>query len=256
MKNNKISRSIISLVYLFRILRKINSLKHIGKYIKDFWRFRSLGGQVDLLNPILNDYEDTSGVASGHYFHQDLLVARLICEASPENHIDIGSRIDGFVAHVASFREINVLDIRPLNSDVHMNIKFVQGDATCLPSKMNSKYDSVSCLHSLEHFGLGRYSDTVDPAGHKKGFDSLCSLLSSEGLLYVSFPVSGDARVEFNAHRVLDPLQPIDWAKANGLELIRFDMVDDTGGLHLGVEVEAAIAQKYGCGIYTFKLSS
>jgi len=62
----------------------------------------------------LDDRFDQSGTASGHYFHQDLLVASRIFINNPEKHVDIGSRIDGFVAHVASFREIEVFDIRSL----------------------------------------------------------------------------------------------------------------------------------------------
>ena len=245
-----------SFIYLLRSTGQIKSLINIGKYIGDLRRFKILGGQVGILRPILTDYRSASGIASGHYYHQDLLVAKLVHEASPSTHMDVGSRIDGFVAHVASYREIDVLDIRPLDSGAHVNIKFVQGDATCLPSKMNGRYDSVSCLHALEHFGLGRYSDTVDPDGHRKGFDSLCRLLSEDGHLYLSVPVSGSTRVEFNAHRVFEAGEPICWAKDKGLELVRFDMVDDNGDLHLEVGIESALDQRYGCGIYTFKRSN
>jgi hypothetical protein len=56
--------------------------------------------------PCLDDKFAKSGIARGHYFHQDLLVAKKIFANNPELHVDIGSRIDGFVAHVASFREI------------------------------------------------------------------------------------------------------------------------------------------------------
>ena len=61
---------------------------------------------------ILNEKFADSGIASGHYFHQDLLVARKIFQHNPQKHVDIGSRTDGFVAHVATFREIEVFDIR------------------------------------------------------------------------------------------------------------------------------------------------
>ena len=33
--------------------------------------------------------------------------------------------------------------------------------------------DSISCLHALEHFGLGRYNDPLDPNGHLKGFNNI-----------------------------------------------------------------------------------
>ena len=51
--------------------------------------------------PCLGDRYDPSGAASGHYFYQDLLVARRIYERRPVRHVDVASRVDGFVAHVA-----------------------------------------------------------------------------------------------------------------------------------------------------------
>jgi hypothetical protein len=40
-----------------------------------------------------------------------------------------------------------------------------------------NKYDSISCLHALEHFGLGRYGDRLDPNGHETGFLKLLDML-------------------------------------------------------------------------------
>lgn len=48
-------------------------------------------------------------VASGHYFHLDLFVVRRIHEGKPIKHADVGSMIDGFVAHIASFRALRSL---------------------------------------------------------------------------------------------------------------------------------------------------
>ena len=73
--------------------------------------------------PCLGDRFSDSGSAKGHYFHQDLLVASRIHLNNPSVHVDVGSRIDGFIAHVASFRPIEVLDIRPLSSEIP-NVKF------------------------------------------------------------------------------------------------------------------------------------
>ena len=77
---------------------------------------------------ILFDYSDNAGNYKGHYFHQDLLVANFIYEQNPKRHIDIGSRVDGFVAHVASFRKIEVIDVRSLTKSKHKNIQFRQMD--------------------------------------------------------------------------------------------------------------------------------
>jgi len=59
---------------------------------------------------MLTDRFDPGGDASGHYFHQDLIVARRIFERDPRKHVDVGSRIDGFVAHLAVFRQVEVID--------------------------------------------------------------------------------------------------------------------------------------------------
>ena len=125
---------------------------------------------------ILFDYSDNAGNYKGHYFHQDLLVAKFINAQNPKRHIDIASRVDGFVAHVASFREIEVLDVRPLPKSVHENIKFRQ--INFMKPQILEEADSVSCLHAIEHFGLGRYTDKIDVDGHNKGITNLVDLVS------------------------------------------------------------------------------
>jgi hypothetical protein len=70
---------------------------------------------VTRLYPCYEDKSDTAGSLPLHYFFQDLYVAQRIFLNNPAKHIDIGSRIDGFVAQVAAFREIEILDIRPMN---------------------------------------------------------------------------------------------------------------------------------------------
>jgi hypothetical protein len=92
------------------------------------------GGKM-ALKPCLHDRYAEAGVTKSEYFWQDLLVARWIHEANPERHVDVGSRTDGFVAHVASFREIEVFDVRPVTIDIP-GIRFTQADivdANALP---------------------------------------------------------------------------------------------------------------------------
>ena len=68
--------------------------------------------------PCLHDRYEEGGATKSEYFWQDLLVARAIHAAKPVKHVDIGSRVDGFVAHVASFREIEVFDVQPISTVV------------------------------------------------------------------------------------------------------------------------------------------
>src|SRR5262249_17220127 len=131
------------------------------------------------LYPCIEDYGAESGTATGHYFHQDLLVAQRIFAANPTRHVDIASRVDGFVAHLAVFREVEVFDIRRLTTGTK-NIVYRRCDVMAAITPEYVDYcDSLSCLHALEHFGLGRYNDRLDPDGHLKGLDNFHRFLRS-----------------------------------------------------------------------------
>lgn len=207
------------------------------------------------LYPCLTDDLDQSGTASGAYFHQDLYVAQKVFEASPRRHLDVASRVDGFVAHVASFRPIEVLDIRPLSVSIP-NVTFRQADLMRLPEDLREAADSVSCLHALEHFGLGRYGDPLDADGHRKGFDSLAAMVAPGGRLYLSMPI-GPQRYEFNAHRVFAIETPLAMAKPQ-FDLEHFSFVDDRGDMHRDVPITEELLRTnagciWGCGIYVFR---
>jgi Caenorhabditis protein of unknown function, DUF268 len=225
--------------------------RYFGRYMADRRAFKRAGGVITDTYPIFDDFRKLAGTASGHYFHQDLLVARFIKAANPTRHIDVGSSIEGFVAHVASYREIEVIDIRPLRDIGHSQITFRQGDLMDLDPSLVGICDSLSCLHALEHFGLGRYGDRIDPTGHLKGFKNLWKMLKASGTLYISFPI-GKPRVHFNAHRVFDPAEIVRWSKEL-FQVARFDYVDDRGNLHRNASLSAPPTLSYGCGIYTLK---
>ena len=150
--------------------------------------------------PCYSDHRNKAGDLPKHYFQQDLYVARQIFLANPTRHIDVGSRIDGFVAHVAAFREIEVVDIRPMES-IDENIKLLQLDIVDRDSVPHEICDSLSCLHTIEHIGLGRYGDTINPDGWLTALDNLLAMLKPGGVLYLSAPI-GEGSVEFDAHRL------------------------------------------------------
>lgn len=242
-----------NMLYLGIDFRKILALPFYAKYRKDKAEWLKKGGVINKQFMILSDYYDDAGISKGHYFHQDLLVAKLVYEHNPKRHIDIGSRVDGFVAHVASYREIEVLDLRPLEMSVHENIIFRQADFM-KPQELE-KVDSLSCLHAIEHFGLGRYSDPIDVDGHNKGIANLVDLVETGGRLYLSVPISKRDEIHFNAHRLFHPETILQHPSIDTYtRLIRFDFVDDNGDLFLAKSIEDVPAEiKYGCGIYTFE---
>jgi SAM-dependent methyltransferase len=239
----------------------LGTIKNLPSFIHD-WRLFRERQQVaetkfpfDLIYPILGQKKEAGGTASGHYFHQDLLVARRIFQRRPEKHVDIGSRVDGFVAHVASFRAIELFDIRPMNRSIP-NVTFRVADFMSLPDEYVSYSDSVSCLHALEHFGLGRYGDPIDPDGHLKGLAALSRLVKAGGVLYLSVPIGPD-RIEFNAHRVFSVPYLRELFGGN-FELMAFSYVDDAGDLHENVSLDDRRAATsfdchYGCGIFELR---
>lgn len=231
------------------------TLRHLPRYIAQYVRFRKLGGVITTSYPMFADYDDQAGSAKGHYFHQDLLVASFVHDRNPSRHVDIGSRIDGFVAHVAAFRKIDVMDVRDLGSTGHDNISFFKADLMDEANVKENISDSISCLHAIEHFGLGRYGDPLDPHGHIKGFNNMIRMLTKGGILYISFPIGKGNELHFNAHRVFHPHDVLNWSRdCEAVNLDRFDFVDDDGHLHQKIDLRnTPIDVTLGCGIYTFR---
>ena len=235
--------------------RKALSLRNYLEYRRNLKEYQNLGGNITHRHMILNDFSEQAGSAKGHYFHQDLLVAKFIHQRNPNRHIDIGSRVDGFVAHVAAYRPIEVVDIRDLESTGHESIIFMKADLMISNELQHEITDSLSCLHAIEHFGLGRYGDPIDPQGHIKGFNNLLKMLKPNGILYISLPIGCQNEVHFNAHRVFHPTDILNWAYGkDALRLECLDFVDDAGDLHKNIDIKnEKVEVIYGCGIYTFR---
>ncbi len=201
------------------------------------------------LNPCF-DWDGEAGTASGMYFHQDLWAAKKIFEEDPDSHLDIASRIDGFIAHLLVFTEVEYVDVRPLESELD-NLHFIQGDATEMEEFDDNSLDSVSSLNAAEHFGLGRYDDPIDPYASEKFMNALQTVLAPGGKLYFSVPL-GKERVEFNAHRVFSHRTVLD--TFDELELVSFGAIID-GDLNTSVTPDdlADRGDSHNCELFEFK---
>lgn len=234
--------------------RLLHSLRSMPRFLADMRTFRkSYMGHIEYV-PCLSDWHEEGGVTKSEYFWQDLLVARMIFAARPERHVDVGSRVDGFVAHVASFREIEVFDVRPITTAIP-GIAFKQADLM-QPAAREPYCDSLSCLHALEHFGLGRYGDPIDPHGAESGLKNMAALLKDGGMFYLSVPI-GIERVEFNANRVFDPRNVIALAAQQSLQLQSLIAISSAGQIEevqLGsTRLDDLAQQTYALGIFTFR---
>lgn len=214
--------------------------------------------------PILNEFTSQAGTASGHYFHQDLYFARKIFLNKPGLHLDIGSRVDGFIAHLLSYnQQITLGDVRPLSIN-DQNLDFLQLDISKpIKACLMHSYSSISSLHVVEHIGLGRYGDLIDPWGHYKAVQAMASLLCEGGSLYLSFPTSKNSRIEYNAHRVISLKESLKIFASSGLVVKDFAYVDDSGCLNMPsfssdfstIDVENSYQLEYGCALWTLGLS-
>lgn len=238
------------------VVRLGRSLRNIPYFVSSFRSFNEQAERAGLRSaglleslPSLGDRGESAGSAGGHYFWQDMWVAQQIYIRAPVRHVDVGSRVDGFITHLLVFRKVEVVDIRPLESEVP-GLTFIQDDGTELSKFADGEVESLSCLHALEHFGLGRYGDPTDPTAAERGMQALQRVLAPGGTLYFSVP-SGRPRVEFNAHRVFASDEVL--AGFKELKLVSFASVADDGTFSTERPPESLDESVYACGIYVFE---
>lgn len=228
-------------------------IKNFLKFINDLFTFKKKGGKINNIYPFFDNYNSDAKEFENQLFHADLLISQYIYQKKPLNHLDIGSRIDGLVAHVASYRKLDVMDIRNVNIKPHKNINFIKKDLIKIQNfDKEKKYDSISSIGVIGHIGLGRYGDEIDPNGHVKAIKNICNLTIESGLIYILVPV-GKKGVEFNSHRVLDPKEIINYFKENNCELLEFNLVNDFGNLETNCDINNSENLNFGGGIFIFK---
>ena len=195
--------------------------------------------------PCLGDWTSTTPF-DAHYFYQGAWLARRVAGRKPAQHVDVGSSALTLSVLSATTSVLHV-DYRPLQAALP-GLRCIAGDILDLPAEAKNAA-SLSCLHVIEHIGLGRYGDPIDPEGSRKAAAGLARALAPQGRLYLSVPV-GRERVCFNAHRVFAPESIV--AMFCGLRLEGFALVDDAGRYHESARPEMARGLDYGCGMFEF----
>ena len=224
------------------------ALFYLPRYLR-VWRLLSkMGCEIPLADtyPCLTDHLPHTPF-DPHYFYQAAWLARRLATNIPEKHVDIGSDVR-MINVLSAFVPTEFLDHRPLQAKLS-GLTCGSGNLTAL-SQPDGSIRSLSCLHVIEHVGLGRYGDPIDPGGSKKALGELQRVIAPQGRLYLSLPV-GRERVCFNAHRVFDPQTIIGYL--SGLRLMDFSLVDDDGEFHESVSPDRAANMEYGCGLFIFE---
>lgn len=184
-----------------------------------------------------------------HYVLHTAWAARQVAALNPEEHVDVSSSLY-FVAQMSAFMPVRFHDFRPPDLGLP-GLSCGRADLMALPFEDGS-LPSLSCMHVIEHVGLGRYGDALDPEGDRKAAAELSRVLAPGGVLLMVVPV-GRPRVVFNAHRVYACGQVCELF--GGLDLDGFALIPDdekAGGLLPGADFALADAQGYGCGCFRF----
>jgi hypothetical protein len=182
-----------------------------------------------------------------HYTYHPAWAARKLAQINPPSHVDISS-ILSFGTIVSAFVPIKFYDYRP----AEVQLKGWEAGFADLKklSFENNSIVSLSCMHTIEHIGLGRYGDEIDALGDIKAAHELKRVLQPGGHLLFVTPV-GLPRIEYNAHRIYSYEQIIDLFSE--LQLREFSLIPDTGGLIENADPGLVAQQKYGCGCFWFQ---
>jgi hypothetical protein len=221
----------------------------------EFDQFARLAGSAPRLpiravdvSPQLSDRASVTPM-DRHYTYHPAWAARVLARTKPKKHVDISSII-AFCAIVSAFVDVDFYDFRPAPLKLD-RLYTGAADLTRLHFPSDS-IGSLSCMHVIEHVGLGRYGDPLDPDGDLKAIGELVRVLAPGGDLLVATPV-GSPRVAFNAHRVYDHEAFARYFAP--LELVEFSLIEEhgEGGLVVSPPPERVRTEYYACGCFWFR---
>jgi SAM-dependent methyltransferase len=227
-----------------------------AKFRRLFREFSGLAGATGRLDvqwadrmPQMEDATATTPF-DRHYVYHVGWAARVLAETTPSRHIDIGSSLY-FASVTSAFVPMELYDYRPPELDLD-GLEVGSADLLALPFGDGS-LESVSCLHVLEHVGLGRYGEPLAPDADLRAAEELARVVARGGSLLIAVPV-GRPRVAFNAHRVYgyEGLTRM----FSSLELREFALIPESaaeGGLLRNASPDQVATQMYGCGCFWFE---
>ncbi len=197
--------------------------------------------------PCLSD-DTTATDFDPHYVYHTGWAARHLARRAPRLHVDFGSSVH-FISIASAICPIEFYDYRPASISLD-GVKSGIADLLDLPFP-NNYLQSVSCMHVVEHVGLGRYGDAVDYDGDLKAISELRRVVGQGGTLLFVVPV-GSPKICFNAHRIYSFCQIIDVFKTSFF-LEEFAVVTDQGIFIRNASEQQANEQRYGCGCFLFR---
>lgn len=192
-------------IYYSYILSIYKKKLLLAEFYKDFEKYNKMSNvnqqaRKENLFPCLFDKSNLTEIEP-IYFFQDTWAFEQITKNNPIYHVDVGSH-HTFVGFLSKIIDTTMIDIRPLSVNMP-SIKFIKGSILELPFDDNS-IESLSSICVIEHIGLGRYGDNIDPLGSEKAFSEISRILKIGANFYMSVPIEEINKVYFNAHRAFN----------------------------------------------------
>jgi hypothetical protein len=198
--------------------------------------------------PCLSDATPTTTFDT-HYIYHCAWAARIIAASNPSVHTDISSDIH-LCTLISAFVPVKFYDYRPPTIRLS-NLTVGRADLLSLPFGDRS-VSSLSCMHVVEHIGLGRYGDRLGPDDDLKAMAELNRILALDGHLLFVVPV-GKPTLRFNGCRIYSFEQIV--SSFAGLELLQFALIPDDAldaGIVLDADPAIVKTQQYACGCFHF----
>lgn len=235
-------------------------LRYLARRIQLFIRFRRNwylfkrlnDGRFELNhkdNVIMYNDISTNTDFDSHYVYHPAWAARILEKTHPDYHVDISSTLN-FCAIISAFIPVRFYDYRPANISLS-NLQTDRADLLKLHFEDNS-ITSLSCMHTVEHVGLGRYGDPIDPSGDLIAINELKRVLAPGGSLLFVVPV-GKKKLMYNSQRVYSYEMILEYF--SDLKLQEFYFIQSNCNLKpLMNPTKAELSSiENGCGCFWFK---
>ena len=236
--------------YIKKIIRYLLS----PLILADYFRFRKLSINNNRFSSAYSDIypcirdKTIKTCFDRHYVYHTAWAARKLAAIKPDLHIDISSSLY-FSGIVSAFVPIKFYDHRQADIELS-NLESLKADILSLPFRDGS-INSLSCMHVVEHIGLGRYGDKIDPDGDIKAINELKRVLAKDGSLLFVVPIGKKAIIQFNAHRIYtyNMIKEL----FTDLTLKEFSLIPEKSGALIENASKADVDKEfYGCGCFWF----
>lgn len=227
----------------------IDGIRYLPIYIRNYLRYEKMYNiriSVKDSYPQLHDSGNKS-TYDPHYYYSTAWVFRRIIENCPKMHLDIGSVLM-LSSLLSAVCPVCFFDIRPLFTKLN-NLYPVGGDILSLPFA-NKSVSSLSCVHVLEHIGLGRYGDNLDDKGTFNALKEIDRIMMPSGKLYLALPI-GKEKLCFDAHRIFKTSTII--KACSSFDLIEFSGITDDGDFKQNISLNYFDQSEYACGLFLFE---